>query len=82
MITNGNMRDVLQLNGIFKPTPRPVYCRHCGTRLKAYYAEKTVYLVKCGYCEYVGIVSAENPTEAAKHFGMETDNQTEKGGAE
>ena len=80
MITDRNIRDMLQLNGVFTPSPTPVYCRRCGTRLKAYYAEESVYLIRCGYCEYTGIVRASNPTEASRYFGEY--HPIEKGGEE
>ena len=49
--------------------PTNVFCKCCGTRLKVYYAEKRLYAVKCGYCESITLVKADNPTEAARHIG-------------
>lgn len=51
------------------PTPTRVDCRSCGTRLKAYYAGERLYAVKCGYCEAITLVKANNPTEAARYVG-------------
>ena len=60
----------------YAPTMTDVRCRTCGTRLKVYYAEEKLYAVKCGYCEYVGLVKADNPTHAMRFFG----EYAEKGG--
>lgn len=46
-----------------------VRCRNCGTRLKVYYAEERLYAVKCGYCETITLVRANNPTEAMRYVG-------------
>lgn len=70
------IRKVLEMKNLFRPTERPIYCNNCGTKLKVYYAEERVCAVKCGYCEYIGIVKARNYEEAALHFG------NEKGGGE
>ena len=70
------IRAILKMENMFRPTSRPVYCNKCGTRLKVYYAEEKVCAVKCGYCEYIGIVKAGSYDEAALYFG------SEKGGAE
>jgi hypothetical protein len=68
-------RDILTSDVLFKPTLTPIYCRKCGTRLKVYYAEERVCAVKCGYCEYIGIVKANNPMQAAFYFGGEKENE-------
>ena len=63
------VRSILKMENMFKPTLTPTYCNKCGTKLKVYYAEEKVYAVKCGYCEYVGVVRANNPEEATLYFG-------------
>lgn len=68
------IREIPGMANMFRPTSRSIYCNKCDTKLKVYYAEEKVYAVKCGYCEYVGVVKANNPEEAALYFG--------KGGAE
>lgn len=54
---------------VFNPVPKDVFCNHCKTRLKVYYAEDRLYAVKCGYCESITLVRADNPIEAALHVG-------------
>lgn len=68
------IRDILKTDVLFRPTATPIYCRECGTRLKFYYAEERVCAVKCGYCEYIGIVRADSPNKAAFYFGEEKRN--------
>lgn len=63
----------------YQPTPTEVYCRNCGTRLKVFYAEGRLYAVKCGYCETVTLVRANNPTEAARYVGEYGRETKEKG---
>ena len=46
-----------------------VNCRNCGTRLKVYYAGKRLYAVKCGYCETITLVKANNAVEATRCVG-------------
>ena len=65
------IRKVLEMTNFFRPTSKPIYCNNCGTKLKVYYAEDRVYAVKCGYCEYIGVVKASSWEEAALHFGNE-----------
>ena len=60
----------------YTPTLTDVRCRTCGTRLKVYYAEEKLYAVKCGFCEYIGLVKACDPTHAMRFFG----EYAEKGG--
>lgn len=69
MIVEKKMFDAFCANAQYNPTPTAVYCRNCGTRLKTYYAESRLYAVKCGYCETVTLVKANNPTEAARYVG-------------
>lgn len=69
MVVEKKMWDAFGANAQYNPTPTAVYCRNCGTRLKAYYAESRLYAVKCGYCETVTLVTANNPTEAARYVG-------------
>lgn len=64
-----HIRSVLTMDNLFKPTSKPIYCNTCGTKLKVYYAEERVCVVKCGYCEYMGIVKAGSYDEAALYFG-------------
>ncbi len=47
------------------PYGADVRCKVCGTQLKTYYAEKRLYLVKCGYCDMITMVKASNPLKAA-----------------
>ena len=63
------LHQVYTCDAYFQPTPSPVVCRKCGTRLKAYYAEARLYAVKCGYCESITLVKASHPTEAARYVG-------------
>ena len=49
--------------------PTRVNCRNCGTRLKVYYAEAKLYAVKCGYCETITLVKANNAVEAQRYVG-------------
>lgn len=63
------MTDAYEARAQYSPTPTPIYCKNCGTRLKTYYAESRLYAVKCGYCETVTLVKASNPTEAALYVG-------------
>ena len=65
------IRKVLEMTKLFRPTSKPIYCNKCGTKLKVYYAENKVYAVKCGYCESIGIVKANNPDDASLYFGNE-----------
>lgn len=51
------------------PPPTRVNCRNCGTRLKVYYAEGRLYAVKCGYCETITLVKANNAVEATRYVG-------------
>lgn len=69
MIAEKKMADAFAAIAYYQPTPTAVYCRNCGTRLKAFYAESRLYAVKCGYCETVTLVKANNPTEAARYVG-------------
>lgn len=69
------IRSVLTMGNYFKPPITPIYCKECGTKLKVYYAEEKVYAVKCGYCEYIGVVKAKNPDEAALCFGKKGGEQ-------
>lgn len=69
MIVDQKIFNAFTVNANYQPTPTAVYCRNCGTRLKAYYAENRLYAVKCGYCETVTLVMANNPTEAARYVG-------------
>ena len=68
---DATIRKVLEMTNLFKPTAKPIYCNNCGTKLKVYYAEERVCAVKCGYCEYIGVVKASNYEEAALYFGNE-----------
>lgn len=70
------IRNILKMDNLFKPTYKPIFCNKCGTKLKVYYAEEKVCAVKCGYCDYIGIVKANSYEDAALYFGME------EGGAE
>lgn len=70
------IRKVLEMTNLFRPTSKPIYCNKCGTKLKVYYAEEKVCAVKCGYCEYIGIVKANSYEDASLYFG------NEKGGGE
>ena len=63
----------------YQPTPTAVYCRNCGTRLKAFYAENRLYSVKCGYCETITLVLANHPTEAARYVGEYERSENGKG---
>ena len=78
MEVDKNFRDILKSDVLFRPTATPICCNHCGTKLKVYYAEERVCVVKCGYCEYIGIVKSSNLDLAALHFGK----KAKKGGAE
>lgn len=69
--TDEKIRDILKLEVEFHPEIGKVHCNTCGTRLKVYYAEEKTYAVKCGYCEYIGIVKEKSPMRAAFHFGRE-----------
>ena len=71
------IRSALTMNNLFRPTQKPIYCNKCGTRLKVYYAEEKVCVVKCGYCEYIGIVKADSYEDAALHFGKEKEGGEE-----
>ena len=63
------IRDIYDARIYYQATATPVYCRNCGTRLKTYYAEGRLYIVKCAYCETLTFVQANNPTEAARYVG-------------
>ena len=41
-----------------------IRCRQCGTFLETAYHEERLYSVRCGICEYVTLVKAQNPTSA------------------
>lgn len=69
MIVENKMHDAFTADAYYTPMATAVYCRNCGTRLKAYYAESQLYAVKCGYCETVTLVKASCPTEAARYVG-------------
>ena len=60
MILDKKMCDAYYATAQYQPTPTAVYCRNCGTRLKAYYAESRLYAVKCGYCKTITLVKASN----------------------
>lgn len=62
---------------MYKRTPEDIRCKICGTRLKTYYAEERLYAVKCSCCDYVGLVKAKSPSEAAKVFGTKDGGETE-----
>ncbi len=51
------------------PCYAEVRCEVCGTPLKTYYAEGRLYLVKCGYCDTITMVKANNPIQAAEMVG-------------
>ena len=63
------IKDIYNANVYYQPTTTPVYCKNCATRLKTYYAEERLYIVKCAYCETLTFVQANNPTEAARYVG-------------
>lgn len=65
------IRSLLSMDNQFRPTSKPICCNTCGTKLKVYYAEEKVCAVKCGYCEYIGVVKANSYDEAALYFGKE-----------
>ena len=69
MILEQKLLSAYNADALYQPTPTAVYCRNCGTRLKTFYAEGGLYAVKCGYCETVTLVRANNPTEAARYVG-------------
>lgn len=56
-------------SGAYYVPAHDIRCRNCGTRLKVYYAENRLYSVKCGYCETLTLVKANNPTEAMRYVG-------------
>lgn len=56
-------------SGVCYAPAADVRCHNCGTRLKVYYAENRLYSVKCGYCETLTLVKANNPTEAMRYVG-------------
>lgn len=62
---------------IYRRTPEEIRCKICGTRLNTYYAEERLYAVKCSCCDYVGLVKAKSPSEAAKVFGTKDGGDTE-----
>lgn len=66
---DARMHSVYKHEVNYTPTMTDVRCRMCGTRLKAYYAEEKLYAVKCGFCEYIGLVKTDNPTQAMRFFG-------------
>ena len=56
-------------------TNEVVRCRRCDTRLRIYYAEDRLYAVKCGYCDCVTLVKADNPLEAAIAVGYNSEEE-------
>ena len=62
---------------MYERTPEDIRCKICGRRLKTYYAEERLYAVKCSCCDYVGLVKAKSPSEAAKVFGTKDGGDTE-----
>ena len=69
METDKNFHNAYNQRANYTPTATPLYCKKCSTRLKVYYAEDRLYAVKCGFCETVTLVKADNPTEAARYVG-------------
>jgi LSD1 subclass zinc finger protein len=61
--------DAFKEEAYYLPVPSDVRCHNCGTKLKTYYAEARLYAVKCGYCETITLVKADNPTQAARYVG-------------
>lgn len=61
--------EVYKADVLYHPALTDVRCRECGTRLKVYYCENGLYAVKCGYCDYIALVKASNPTTAMRYFG-------------
>ncbi|MBP0983065.1 MAG: hypothetical protein J6A19_05000 [Oscillospiraceae bacterium] len=53
-----------------------VRCRKCDTKLRTYYAEDRLYAVKCGYCDYIALVKAGSPSEAAMAVGYSDEEET------
>lgn len=78
MSIDSRLHGIYDAELFYHPTPTAVYCNNCGTRLKAYYAEGGLYVVKCGYCDTITIVKASNPTQAARYVG----DYERKGGAD
>lgn len=66
---DARMHRIYKQDANYTPTLTDVRCRMCGTRLKVYYAEERLHAVKCGFCEYIGLVKADNPTHAMRFFG-------------
>ncbi len=61
--------EAFKADAYFTPPPTAVRCRNCGTKLKVYYAEESLYAVKCCYCETITLAKARNPVEAARYVG-------------
>ena len=78
-ITDKYFHTVFTRDVNYTPTLTAVHCKNCGTRLKVYYAEERLYAVKCGYCESVTLVRADNPTQAMRYVG---EYKEEKGHAD
>lgn len=69
MILDDKFHEIYKSDAHYQPTLTDVRCRVCGTRLKVYHAEEQLYVVKCGFCEYIALVKANNPTMAMRYFG-------------
>ena len=69
------VHDVFQARVKYDKLPQDadVRCCKCGTRLKTYYAEGQLYLVKCGYCDMITMVKTKSPKEAACLVGYEVE---------
>lgn len=70
--------EVYKADVVYTPTLTDVRCGTCGTRLKVYYAEEQLYAVKCGFCEYIALVKASNPTMAMRYFGEYAPHRCDK----
>jgi len=73
MMPDKKFHDAYKADAYFVPATN-VICRNCGTRLKVYYAEEQLYAVKCGFCETITLVKANNPTEAMRYVGEYAEN--------
>lgn len=60
---------------VFSPLPNgeSMVCPVCKTKLKVYYAENRLYVIKCVYCNNISLTKASNPIEACKNIGAETE---------
>ena len=71
------IHEVYRLSVLYKETPQKIPCKNCGTELKAYYAEDRLYTVKCEKCDYIAIVKANSPSEAAMMFSENSERSAQ-----